>query len=669
MRILIPWLKELVAFDWTARELAEKLTHLGLELEGMEEDVLEIKVTANRGDCLSVMGVAREVAALAGTELRLPKVPALPEGALDVSVSIEDAQACPRYCYAVLENVTVKPSPELVQQRLERCGIRPHDAVVDATNYTLLLFGQPLHAFDLDRSGSTILVRRAQPAEGLTTLDGQHRKLRSQDLVIAAPSRAIALAGVMGGLDTEIHADTRRVLLESAHFDPRTVRETSRAHRLSTASSYRFERFVDPDGALYACLYAAGCIEAWTGAVLVGAGDEDRRKDKSKRRVTVSPRRVSERLGLSLSAADQAELLQRLGFGVESRGESLEVTVPSYRPDVTIPEDVAEEIARLHGYGQIPTVFPRGPLRPGRRSSDCQLVCDFREALLRLGFQEIIGHSLVSEEDLRCMGRGAEGVPLRNPLSLENSHLRSTLLLSLAEAAERNLRLGAQSLALFEVGHVFSAASGSIGERLCAAAVMYGSLFESGLDQEVRGASVRIGDMLQKLFQLAAILNLKPPRPVATGAQKAEIELQVEGKPVGRLAAVPLAFDLKLKGDLVCFELDLEMFATLAAWPNPLYKPPSRFPRLNRDLALVGPKHFAVADVEDLIRRHAGALLKEIRLFDYYEGAPLEPTERSLGFRLSFQSKERTLTEEEVDARLREVVAAAQGLGFRLRER
>lgn len=668
MRVLIPWLRELVAFPWTARELAEKLTQLGLELEGMEEEVLEIKVTANRGDCLSVLGVAREVAALAGAKLRAPEVPAAPEGALDVSVSLEDVEGCPRYSYAVLDHVAVKPSPDIVQQRLEQCGIRPHDAVVDATNYALLLFGQPLHAFDLDRSGSTILVRRAQEGEELTTLDGERRQLRSHNLVIATPSRAIALAGVMGGLDTEIRADTRRVLLESAHFDPKSVRETSRAHRLSTASSYRFERFVDPEGTLRACLYAAGCIEAWTGATLLGAGDEDRRGDKSKQTIAVRPRQVEERLGLSMPALDQAELLRRLGFSV-TEGERLDVTVPSYRPDVTTPEDVAEEVARLHGYGHIPTAFPRGPLRPGQRSSDCRLVADFREAFLRLGFQEIVGHSLVSEADLgRAGGRAAEGVPVRNPLSLESSHLRPTLLLSLADAAERNLRQGVESLALFEIGHVFRRAQNSAGERLCAAAAAYGSLFEGGLDQEVRGASLRLGDMLGKLFQLSQLLNLRPPRPAAA-AQKGEMQLKVEGRPVGRLAVVPLGQELKLGGGLVCFELDLEMFAALAAGRPLLYEPPSRFPRLNRDLALVGPRHFTVAEVEELIRRRAGPLLRELRLFDYYEGAPLPAAERSLGFRLSFQSPERTLREEEIEQSIKNVLTAAAEQGFRLRDR
>ncbi|HLJ53986.1 MAG TPA: phenylalanine--tRNA ligase subunit beta [Chthonomonadaceae bacterium] len=489
MRVPLAWLKEYCDVPSSAEDVATKLTMGGLEVEGNEPPdevfeqavkkqipgdvaraaadlgrVLDVYVTPNRGDCLSMVGVAREVAALYGLPLRVPSPPYSTDGGAalhQTSVAIEDPDLCPRYAARLVRGVKIGPSPAWMQARLAAAGQRPINNVVDVTNYVMLELGQPLHAFDLDQlSGGRIVVRRARAGEKLTTLDGAERDLTPDMLVIADAERAVALAGLMGGADSEVHDGTTNLLLESAHFNPLSVRRTSRALGLRTEASYRFERVVDPDGVRRAVDRACELLAGMGQPAAVDGIIDVYPHPVPIRELSLRVARVHALLGMEVPSHAAADALRALGFDVhtEAHGktDTLLVRVPSFRADVVQEEDLVEEVGRIFGYENIPETLPYANTTQGGDSAFGLFLARVRGSLVACGLQEVVTHSLTAPSFFDTPDDAAGRVAVRNALSAEISGLRRSLLPTLLDVAKHNAARGAQDLAIFEAGRIWS---------------------------------------------------------------------------------------------------------------------------------------------------------------------------------------------------------------------
>ncbi|MGB9722467.1 MAG: phenylalanine--tRNA ligase subunit beta [Chloroflexia bacterium] len=667
---------------------------VGLPLaDYLGEVILDIDLTPNLGRCYSMIGIAREVAALFGRELRRPSPnpqEAGPPIASQVTVEILDPDLCPRYSAALVRDVQMGPSPAWMQQRLLRAGMRPINVVVDITNYVMLEFGQPLHAFDYDklrpRPGQphppAIIVRRARPGERLTTLDGVERALDPDALLICDGQGPVALAGVMGGRESEVTETTRHILLESAHFDPICIRRTSQALHLSSEASIRFERSVDPEGTVWALRRACALLEELAGAVTALGVVDVYPRPYPPRTIVLPAGEVRRILGISLSAEEVAALLRPLGFACTVEGEAVRVEVPSFRMDVSLPADLLEEVARMYGYDRIPATLLRDILPPQRGNPLLELQEHIRDILVGCGLDEVITYSLTN---LRSVSRLAPGMPeidgsrylrLANPLSPEREYLRQTLMAGLLEALALNLR-SYERVALFEIGRIYLPRE---GEELPDEPPMLG-LALAGRREERSWLSSDAGEL--DFFDLKGVVEVLLDRLGIVGARFEPSE-HPSFHP-GRQAALWLGEELAGRfGEVhpqVCaqFELPahrvglaefhLRPFLSHAGWRP--YEPLSRFPAVIQDIAVVVDEGVPAVRVAEVIRRSGGPLLRDIALFDVYRGSPLPEGKRSLAYRLTFQAMDRVLVEEEVN-RLREkriVPALERELGATIRAR
>ncbi len=635
---------------------------------GLDDAILEVNVTPNRPDALSHLGVARELAALLGVALRPPRAAIAEAGAPAAEalrVRIEAPERCHRYAARVVEGVRVGPSPAWLARRLEACGVRSISNVVDATNLVLLELGHPLHAFDLDRvAGAEIVVRAARPGERLTTLDGKDRALDPDDLLVADRDRGSALAGVMGGGDSEISAGTRRVLVESAWFEPAGVRRTSKRHGLKTEASYRFERGADPGmvgAALDRC--AALIAELAGGAVRPGVVEAHPRPHRPAE-VRLRWARVEELLGLPVPGDEIRRILGGLGFSAAGAdGEGATFAVPSWRQDVAIEEDLVEEVVRTLGYDAIPETLPRPGLDTPAPTPESVTAARVRDALEAAGFAEAINFSFVAPAEDAAVDPGARPVALRNPISAELGVLRSSLLPSLLRNAATNLRRHVTDLRLYELARAFGPSAGSgdapVLERGEVAGLLLGRRSPPGW--AASGEPVDLHDARAAVEAVLEALGVAPvrwegraepwchPRHAAAVVGEGGIDVGTVAELHPRVAA---AFDLPRA--TFAFRLDLAALGALAR-PVARYHPIPRFPAVLRDLAVVVDEPVEVARVVDAIR--AEPLVEAATLFDLYRGAPLPAGRKSLALAIRYRSPERTLTDTEVDAGHRRIVA------------
>ncbi len=652
---------------------------LSRALPAVRDTVLEIGLTPNRPDGLGHVGLAREAAALFDVpfELRTPAGPEVvrPGARTEYpTVTIEDGDRCPHYGATVLVNTKVGPSPLDVRWRLASLGVRSISNVVDVTNLVMLEFGHPTHAFDLDRvRGSAIVVRRARPGEKLRTLDGIDRALVEDDLVICDADGPVALAGVMGGGESEIAATTQRVLVECAYFDPRGIRRTSRRHNLHTESSHRFERGVDwgDTGAVLA--RAGSLLSTLADAVTAGPAEVTAAKPLARRTVSLRHDRVSELLGVHVDPGETRGILGRLGF--ERRpapdsggaGESSSVDVweaPSFRPDVSREVDLVEEVARLRGYDAIPTKLPA--IQPSRDAAPRQAVARrARQAGVAMGLSEVITYSFVNPRDLTLVGAPAPAVTLLNPMSEDQAAMRTSLLPGLIRAFAHARRRGERNVRSFTVGAVFLGSGGVLpDERLGFAALIAGDrpgwlTRPEALDVwDAKGlAEGFVARMLRRevTVHLAAD-DSRPPALHPRGAAWVE----VGGKRVGSFGPlhpdVTDGFDV---GEAMVIEFDLGTLQ--ASQPEPIrFEPLPRFPASMRDLAVVVRDNVPAGDVEHAVRDAAGELAERVTLFDRFVGGSILPGHASLALHVVYRSSERTLTDSEVDTRHAQVLAAVE---------
>ncbi len=630
-------------------------------VEQLGDIVFDISTWANRADLLGVLGFGREVAVLTGRPLREPDRAhgASSRRAADlVAVSIEDRDLCPRFTASVIENVTIAPSPAWMRERLTRLGMRPINNVVDITNYVMLETGQPLHAFDYDLvRGKRIVARRAKPGEKLVTLDGVERELDSEMLFICDGEGPVGIAGVMGGGNSEVTANTRNVLLEVANFKPGSIRRTSTRLKLRTEASLRFEKGIGPEMAEYAQHRALHLFEQLTGGV-IASGLVDVYPGKQPRpTIRVSDARVEQVLGISIPASEAERILTGLGFDCERTGTSFSVRPPDWRPDVTIPDDVIEDIGRIYGYDKLPATMLRGVLPPVEPTPLPDLRERVRDLAAANGFQEVITYTL---SDLPHLARTVDPSDARrqdpltvvNPVAAQHSYLRTTLRTGLLEtfAANRHHREG--PLRLFEIGFEYLPTEADLPHERPVLCMVVGGTREA---RWAGGASERLDffDLKGAIEGIFAALGIEPAFAASTEyAMLAGHTAQIKAgrEPVGLLAQVhpdsAAAFDI----DEPVFLAELWLEDLVRAVPErPAYQPPSRFPEVRQDIALLVDAEMPAARLLQLIRAHrSGAVRLSADVFDEYRGERLPPGRKSLAIRLRYQADDRTLTDEDV---------------------
>ncbi|HEU0021819.1 MAG TPA: phenylalanine--tRNA ligase subunit beta [Dehalococcoidia bacterium] len=628
------------------------------------DTVIDLEVTANRLDCYSILGVAHEVAAITGQTVREPDI-SYPEGPTPITelatVSVADPDLCPRYTASVVGGITIGDSPRWLQDRLTRAGLRPINNVVDVTNYVMLEFNQPLHAFDLDKlRDQTIIVRRARPGETLATLDGIERKLNSDVLVIADSHEPVGIGGIIGGGNSEIGPDTRRVLLESATFDPYNNRKTAETFRLRTDATQRFEKGLRPELAPIALRRATQLIQQVSGGEIArGIIDIYPGRDTPHPPVPLTLQRLKQVLGMGLDIGTAARVLQSLGIKTEPTGtDRLEATVPYWRNDINIEEDLIEEVVRIIGYDAVPTTMLSTPIPNHRQAPMTELKRRIREAAAAAGLQETISYPLVSLESLAKVNQlDQDNLPLRvtNPMSVGQEYLRPTLRVSLLQTLLYNQEHLDAPFRLFEVGRAFLPRKDALPEEQeVAAGVVSGPRSEpSWLEQDGHldffDAKGMVSSALQRLgitatYQPTDDPTCQPGRCARISAGNTELGIIGEVHPEVRAR-------LGLKSlPVVLFELQLEQILKAGQHTREGFRPLSRFPAATRDLALIVAADVPAGNVQDIIRRHR--LVERVELFDVYTGDNIPAATKSLAWHVFFQSHERTLTNEEVNRTL-----------------
>lgn len=650
------------------------LGHAVAAVLGIEDTVLDISVTPNRGDCLSVLGVAREIAALTGQRLvrRRARVPEVDPGAVTLAtVQVADADLCGRYVGRLITGVRIGPAPLSVQARLRAVGVRPINNVVDVTNYVMIERGQPLHAFDYDRlPRPEIVVRRAGQAGTFTTLDGQSRALLPNDLLITSGGETVALAGIMGGADSEVTDATQRILLESAWFDPAAIRRTAKRLSLRTEASYRFERCTDIEGVGAAAERAAelmvtlaggrvlrGCIDVYPGRRSVAA-------------VSVRLKRLEDLLGLTVGRAEVVSKLKALGVSVTPapRG-TLAAVPPSHRPDLTREIDFIEEVVRLIGYDNVPTTFPSGALADVADSGSERRLREIRRYVAAQGMHEAVFLSFASEETNRFfpgVRPGAPAVRILNPPTRDDTELRLSLCGQLVRAVRDNLAHGAAEVALFSIGKAFWQDAG-YREGWRVAGVVCRNFPGAGLGRpdvvELVDAKGVVEGLLDQLGITGAAWRPATDRAAFHPGRTAEVVLG--GDTVAGIVGVlhPEIQDV-LDVGAPCWLFELDLSTLLQYFPARVtFEELPRFPAVVRDVAFVVDDDFASDRLARFLREDAGTgdLVEDVRLFDQYIGAPIPSGKKSLAYTVSYRAADRTLTDAEVSEAHARLIAAAVG--------
>ncbi|NHM30540.1 phenylalanine--tRNA ligase subunit beta [Neobacillus terrae] len=623
-----------------------------------DDSILELGLTPNRSDCLSMLGVAYEVAAILGREVKLPEVrlESSSEMASDyIDIKVEAKEDNPLYVAKVIRNVKIAPSPLWMQTRLMAAGIRPHNNVVDITNYILLEYGQPLHAFDYDRLGSKeIVVRRATEGETMVTLDDVKRTLSADHLVISNGKEPVALAGVMGGANSEVSSETTTVLLESAYFSGAAVRKASKDHGLRSEASARFEKGVDPNRVRVSGDRAAYLMAKYADGEVLGGSVEADTLTVEPAVVSITLEKINRVLGTELSMNVIEDIFSRLQFDTNTEEDTITVTVPTRRGDIRIEEDLIEEVARLYGYDNIPKTLPEGSSTPGHLTGYQQKRRVVRHFLEGAGLYQAVTYSLTSEERVAQYAlENGEAIRLAMPMSEDRSMLRLSIVPQLLEVLKYNSARQNENFGVYETGAVFLANKGVElpEEREHLAAAITGVWHSHSWQGEkkpvdfyvlkgiLEGLFNKLGVSSQINYVQAKMDGMHPGRTA---------EILLNGAKIGFVGqvhpTVQKNFDLK---DTFVFELSLK--AVLEASVEPLhYNAIPRFPSITRDIALVAEKETASGQLKEIIAEAGGKLLKDVQVFDLYEGDRMEAGKKSIAFSLKYEDPEKTLTDEEV---------------------
>ncbi|WP_232695739.1 phenylalanine--tRNA ligase subunit beta [Brevibacillus daliensis] len=657
------------------------------EYLGLDDHVLELGLTPNRSDCLSMLGVAYEVAAILGREVIFPDTSVEENGdANPLKVDIVATEDCYQYAGRHFTGATIKSAPQWMKNRLMAAGIRPINNVVDVTNYVLLEYGQPLHAFDAKEvADHHIVVRLGQEGEKLTTLDDQERTLDEETLVIADPTKGLAVAGVMGGANSEIVSGTEEIILESAYFTPKTIRRTAKMLGMRTEGCVRWEKGVDQTRVRQAADRAAHLIQKLSGAKVSKGVVDTTVKVVEPVTVSVTLEKINIHLGTDMDASIVADIFSRLQFELDQKEEAgtvlFTVTVPTRRGDITLSEDLIEEVARLFGYDNIPTTLPGGEVIQGSLTREQKLRRMVRNHLIGAGLHETVSYGLLHPDKLAKFSglqddRNLRPVPLAMPLSEEHSVLRTNLITSLVGTAMYNKNRQTHDLAFFELGQVFLSEQEQLNElpeeRLYLGGLLTGNFISvnwMGVKAPVDFYTVK-GLMESLLSRLG--INQQSVQYVANSERKGmhpgrTADVQIDGKTVGFLGQLhpqsEKEFDLD---ETFVFQFDLEELFQYANTFND-YKLLPKYPAITRDFALVVDRSMPVAKLEKLIREASGELLESVTLFDVYMGDRIASDKKSVAYSIVYRHAERTLQDEEIQQITAKVIEALTEAGVELR--
>lgn len=645
--------------------------------------IYDLEITPNRPDWNSVIGIAREISVLTGNPLKKPDVSSLAESTGDdsaadtVNVQLNAPELCPRYTARVARGVKIGPSPEWLKDRLESVGIRSISNVVDVTNYVMIETGQPLHAFDLhllsknSDGKASIVVRTAADDEKFTTLDEQERTLDSSNLVIADEEKAIALAGVMGGLNTEINDDTKDVLIETAYFNPQNIRATSKALSLSTDSSYRFERGADPEICDYVSQRAAQLILETAGGNLA-SGVVDAREGKTEaKEITLRFQRTTDILGVEIPKEEQVQSLDRLELEIVSKDEtSVTVRPPSFRVDIKGEIDLIEEVCRIYGVDRIPSTPPRGAFGTNDYDTVHDRLSEIRNILTGLGIYEAQGQTLISEKSAKLAAD--DHLPLVNPLSQDMNVVRPSLISGLLDILKYNANHCVSDIALFEIGRTFPIVDGEPSEdrRLCIALTgKKADAFFADKDNSEYDMYDLMG-VLGTLFDRVSIRGIQHRRkdePTELFAESAN--LMLGKKELGRIGQLmpPLAWEYDLKSPVFIAEISIDTLFSLARGKTSYSQLPEQ-PNTSRDVAMLVDESVSHQDVQKAVRRAKADFLESVEIFDIYRSEDLGEGKKSVAYTLTYRHPERTLKDKEADKAHAKIVASLENnLGAQIR--
>lgn len=625
---------------------------------GFDDEIIDFELTADRADLLSVIGMAYEVGAIYNQKVYLKDISfhETKENILDYMTLDVKTENCSIYLGKVVKNVTIKESPTFIKNRLMASGIRPINNVVDISNYVMLEYGQPLHFFDQDHLGTNVIVRMAEEEEILTTLDGKERILHNHDIVIANRERAVALAGVMGGLDTEIESSTKNIFIESAIFDPIHIRYTSKAILRSEASS-RYEKGIDPYRTELALNRACQLLEEYaSGEVCSGMLSYDR-TNKEDKKIEVSLDNIQNVLGMPIKKEDVEEILSRLGFSYQLSYGVFHVFVPTRRLDVNIKEDVIAEIGKVYGYHHVVGTLPISKIKKGIRSKKMELERIVRNRLMSLGLQQVVTYSLVSEKEASLFQSAEkESVVLHSPMSEDHKIMRKSLVPSLLHVYEYNDARNQKDISIFEIGSIYFMRDEVYQENMTVSGLLSGIYEENTWqNKKINVDFYLVKGMIEHLLEYLGFHNryqfdidhlpkeLHPNRSA---------RILVDREVIGYIGRVHPSI---CKKEVYVFELNVDKIYTIKVRPIKFKEIP-KFPSVKKDVAFIVKKEIPSKIVEDIIKKTGGRLLVDIDVFDVFEGGILQSDEKSIAYSLTFRDLNRTLNDEEVTVLFEQII-------------
>lgn len=674
MKLSYNWLKEYISFKAGPKDLAEKLTMAGLEIKSVDQKgadhIFEAEITSNRPDWLSIYGIAREIKAITGSKLKPIKVNLPKESSsLKPSITIEDKKGCLRYVGRIIEGVEVGLSPERLIEKIEAAGVRPVNNIVDITNFCIMELGQPLHAFDYDKlDGGKIIVRKARKGEEIITIDGVKRKLDESILVIADARKPVAIAGVMGGKETEVTFSTKRILSESAYFDPPTIRMAAKKLGISTESSYRFERGVDLDGVVSASNRATALICDLAKAKAISKAVDAGTRTAKRAKITLRISKTNKILGMKVPASKCASILKGLGLKVKQKGkDSLEILVPSFRADLKEGIDLIEEIARIYGYDKVPETLTKISIwgKGGQKSTGKATEEIIRESLVGMGLNEVISHALISKGSIvnKIMNIGEDKLPkVQNPLSSESEALRPSALCGIMDVLSHNINRKIPDMRIFELGKsYFCKDDGTPSEKGVLAIALCGIKTRDWRNK----TALDIFDLkgiVEALFGKLGISGYEFEAKVwPLLAPSASSSIKIDGKDIGILGklnkAVLDGYDIKVP--IFVSEMDLKPMCVHAK-PGQKFVELPRYPSMIRDISLIVDDKISNGEITGLIKRTCGDLAVSVKPFDLYRGEQVPKGSKSILYSVEYRASGKTLTDEEVnvlDKKVRGVLA------------
>ena len=679
MKVPFSWIKELVDIKVSAKDAAAKLSLAGIECSASQTGLLEADILPNRGDCLSVIGLAREFSAVFNTPLKF-EAPKLVEKAPDISgfasVEVKDQDLCPRYMARVITGIQIKPSPEWMQKRLLECGMRPINNIVDATNYILLETGQPMHAFDLkDISDKKIIVRRAKSGEKIVTLDEVERTLTDKDLLICDGAGPVAIAGVMGGRGSEVSSLTKDILIESAYFDPSAINKTSKELKLRTEASGRFEKGVDWDGVSSYLDRAASLIEEISGGKASKGKIDVKSRDRLPKEIKLRMDRIKKILGIEVPKTETILILERLGFLVQDKIDTLEVKVPLFRAgDIEREIDLIEEVIRIHGYDKVPEtrkVILNSSKNELEDTYDIKKASEnmISEVLLGSGFNEAKTYSMIGEKLYKkALVSLEDAVKIDNPLIDEMTHLRTTLLPGLLEAAEYNNNRQEHDIAIFEFGKVFKATGSKPVEKNAAAALLTGSVYKGMIENDRLNQDLYfMKGLLENIFDGSGIKDIVFEISADPHSEPGmSTDIFAAGIKIGFLSKVnkKIQDSFGLSKPVFVFEIDTDVLSKKEITGR-IYRESPKFPSVRRDIAMFLPEGVIHSTIIETIKQAGGKLVEDTDVFDKFESKG----KKSLAYYVIYRDLSKTLTDEEVNLVHKKVIICLETkLGVEIRK-